>query len=238
MSGIAKEDVDDLGFVDAVELASTGSAVDEYRSDPVTDVVSGTITISGLELWDNDKNVQSGDIFVLSGATAGDGSYTVNTIDSATEFTVNEAIVDSTGGTASFRHPAGAERVGVDPTNLTQSAAGNLQTVLEDIDAAVTSGGITESEHRDLNTLLHALDETHESAPTFNADGVMTLVESRQTGDGPTIRQHASLTKDGDGLITGLVVTQHDEAGATVETLTFAITIVGGVPTLSTVTRT
>lgn len=155
MSGIAKEDFDDLDVVDAVELGSSGSASDEYQTNSVTSVVSGVVTVTGTALWTKDTPVQSNDIFVLSGASAGNGSYTVASVTSATTFTVNESIVDSTGGSASFRHPAGSEKVGVDPTNITFSTATDLQQMLEDIAAEVAAGGITEGQHKTLRQLIH-----------------------------------------------------------------------------------
>jgi hypothetical protein len=120
---IEPQDLRDAGVVDAAELASAGAAADEYLSGSVVSVVSGLVTVSGMTLVNPDEPLENLDIFVLSGATAGDGSYTVNTIDSGTTFTVNESIPDSTGGSASFRHPSGATKVGVDPTNLTQTTA-------------------------------------------------------------------------------------------------------------------
>lgn len=99
------------------------------------------------------------------------------------------------------------------------------------------SGGISESEHDDYNKFLHNLDESHEIVPTLNSDGVLTGVVSRQPSAGNTIRQRNTLSVDGDGLITGFVATQHDEAGATAETMTAVVTISGGVPTVATLTR-
>jgi len=141
---IEPQDLRDAGVVDAVELASAGAAADEYLSGSVVSVVSGLVTVSAMTLVNPDEPLENLDIFVLSGATAGDGAYTVDTIDSGTTFTVNESIADSTGGSASFRHPAGATKVGVDPTNLSQSEQDTLQGVMEDIDTAVSEGGFAD----------------------------------------------------------------------------------------------
>jgi len=81
-------------------------------------------------------------LLVLAGTTGGaDGTYTVATVVSATEIDVVEAIVDSTGGTAEFRHPPGASKVGFDSTGLVNTAAGDVQQAIEDLDAALVGGG-------------------------------------------------------------------------------------------------
>jgi len=157
---VDREDLRDIDVVDAGELASDGAA--SFKTTPVTSVSSGTITVNPaadyLGLVYGDEPVESGDIFVLSGATAGNGTYTVNAILTNTTFTVNEAIADSTGGSAEFRHPSGASKVGVDPTGISSSAATNLQEVLEDMDASISAGGITAAEHRTLRQLIHFIE--------------------------------------------------------------------------------
>jgi hypothetical protein len=83
-----------------------------------------------------------------------------------------------------------------------------------------TGGGISESEHTVLDTLLHELDESFEGVPTRNADGVMSSVVVRDQSDSPNIRTFDNLTVDGDGIITGYRVRQHDGTGSVVETIT------------------
>jgi len=154
---VDREDVRDLDFIDATELASDGSV--SFKTAPVTGVSSGTITVNPsadyFGLVYGDEPIEADDIFILSGATAGNGSYTVASVLSNTTFTVVEAIPDSTGGTAEFRHPSGAKKVGVDPSAIASSTSTNLQKVLEDLDASIAAGGITASQHRTLRQLIH-----------------------------------------------------------------------------------
>ena len=158
---VDREDVRDADFIDAVELASDGTA--SYKTSPVTSVVSGTVTVNPsadyLGLVFGDDPIEAGDTFVLSGATAGNGTYTILAVTDNTQFTVVGAIVDSTGGSADFRHPAGALHVGVDPTNISSSAATDVQNVLEDLDASIAAGGITAAQHKTLRQLIHLADD-------------------------------------------------------------------------------
>lgn len=137
---IDKRDLIDAGIVDADELKSAGSAADEFLSASVTSVVSGTITVSGVNLRNPDTAPEPNDIIVIAGNTAADGTYTVAGVVDNTHLTVNESIADGTGGSANFRHPAGATKVGVDPTNIGHGSQTTLQGVLEDLDEALVSG--------------------------------------------------------------------------------------------------
>lgn len=231
---IDKRDLIDAGIVDADELKSTASAADEFLAVSVTSVVSGVITVSGANLLIPDTAPESPDIFVLSGASAGNGSYTVDSVTGATTFTVNEAIVDSTGGSGSFRYPAGAKSVGVDPTNLIFTSETDLQAVLEDFDDNV-GVALTPATHADLDTLLHNLAETHDLVPTFDAKGVMSSVVAQGAAD---IRVYDQLTKDTDGMIIGYRVRQYNGAGVVIETYTATVTISNGVPTGAEVVKT
>jgi len=144
---ITREDLDDVGFVDAVELAATGGASSAYKS-AVTAVstTSGTkrVVISGFDVSiERDTPVQAGDKVVLAGNAAA-GTYTINTIINATTFDVVEAIVTSTGGTVEFRYPAGAKKVGVDTTGFSSSGATTLQSLLTDLDSSISPGTNTD----------------------------------------------------------------------------------------------
>lgn len=100
------------------------------------------------------------------------------------------------------------------------------------------SGGFDPNVHRQLDQLVHALDETHEQVPVITADGLITSVVAQVVGGGTSIRDYDQITVDADGLITGARVQQRNGSGAVVETLTAAVTVVAGLPTKSTVTRT
>lgn len=157
MSGITKEDLVDVDIVDATELASDATSIYDFKSVSAVSTAAGTqqVTVVGGSILadDLDKPIQDGDIVILTGTTAADGVYTFDVLVDNENFTVKEAIPNSTGGSCTFRHPSGAKKVGVDPTNLT-GVATNLQEALEEIDA---NSGVTESEHRDLDTLVHIL---------------------------------------------------------------------------------
>lgn len=150
--GIAKEDLRDLDIVDARELLSSG--FDAYQSAVgVVSVVSATktVVVSGGLIF-NDNPVETGDRVTIAGNAAA-GDYTVDSVLSDTSFTVVEAIVDASGGTATFKHPPGALKVGIDPTNLVFSGATNLQEAVEDLDSGLNSG------HKTLRHLIHFINE-------------------------------------------------------------------------------
>ena len=135
--GLRKADIEDTEIVDAVELLSDGTVV--IRSGvTVVSTTSATkqVVLSGINIiYDKDDRLQSGDIVTLSGTSGGlgDGTFTINVIVDDVTFSVIQVIGNSTGGLASLKHPAGATKVGVNPTNLTFSSASVLQTVLEDV---------------------------------------------------------------------------------------------------------
>lgn len=132
---ITANDLVDAGFVGEDELLSSGSL--SYRSEPIVDIVSGTISFAAnTALINYDDPIQPGDLIVITGNAAA-GTYTVSATNlNLDDHEVDEPIVDAAGGTANFRHPAGASRVGVDLTGLTRITSGNLQGALGDLDGA------------------------------------------------------------------------------------------------------
>ncbi len=138
---ISKEDLRDQDFIDAEELASDGYTV-SYRSVNLISTTSTTrdvvidVAASYEGLSNVDQPLQVGDIVEIPvGAAA--GRYLVESIVNPSDtFRVQEPIIDSVGGTANFYHPAGATKIGVDTSNLSNSDGYNLQEVLEDLDAA------------------------------------------------------------------------------------------------------
>jgi hypothetical protein len=139
---ISKEDLTDQDFVDAEELASDGYTV-SYRSVTLVSTTSATrdVVISVTASYDGLSNVDSplqvGDIVEIPTGVSS-GRYLVESIVNPLDtFRVKEPIPDSTfSGTANFYHPAGATKIGVDTSNLSNSDGYNLQEVLEDLDAA------------------------------------------------------------------------------------------------------
>lgn len=161
MPGIDPTDVDDLSFVDADELASSGATTYLTSVTVVSTTASSKqIVLSGIYLLR--ETVEPGNYVILTGTSGGgvaDGTYTVNSVIDNTTLDVVQSIPDSTGGTADFQYDAGARRVGVNPTNITQSSQTTLQGVLEDLDAAISGGGITPNQHKILRHLIHFIDE-------------------------------------------------------------------------------
>ena len=153
--GISREDVRDLHFIDAEELASPATTV-IFTGATVVSTTSSTkrVVLSGIDIiYDTEYQLEADDIVVLSGTSggSGDGTFTVAAVVDATTFDVNESIGDSTGGSCEARHPAGAAKVGADPTNLVFSSATDVQQVLEDLDYGLNVG------HRSLMHLIHFL---------------------------------------------------------------------------------
>lgn len=168
--GIAKEDLVDLDIIDAVELKSDGSSTYDYKTGltviATTNSTKNVQVVSTANLvYDRDMPLEVGDKVIIASTIPGgaaDGTYTVATIVDNENFTVAESIADTTGGVVSFRHPAGAEKVGVDPSNLVLSSATNLQDVLEDLAAGF---------------LGNSLPATQVGQVAFSCDGVTFTAE-------------------------------------------------------------
>ena len=156
---LRRTDILDTEIVDAVELASPGSTVLKSGVSIVS-VVAATkrVTITGWNLHDPDGPVEPSDIVIITGNAAA-GTYRVALVESDTVFTVVEAIVDATGGAAEFRFPPGAEKVGFDPAEAGNITATDVQGALLDLDGAITSGGITEAQHKTIRQLVHLAEE-------------------------------------------------------------------------------
>ncbi len=231
MPSIRKVDIIDADIVDANELASTGSIV-FITGASVVSTNSGTkiVTLSGIDVFSqpSDTHVEAGDKVTLSGTTGGaDGTYTIASVTDATHVVVVEAIATSTGGSANFKYKSGAKAVGVDTGAFTHSSASNLQTVLSDLDGAITGGGggggSTEA------NLLLAADPVKPSTDyaVTRSSGVVTKEEWFRQSD-------ASLLKSVDytrtsGVVDGCVIKVFASDGMTVtDQITVAFTRSGG----------
>lgn len=148
MSGLNRSDLQDIDFIDANELAATGQRVSPYRTISVVSITNATKTIvlntpEGLTLF-VDLPVQPGDLITISGATAGNGDFTVDTIVDQTTLTIIESPgANGTGGSANFYYRGGAKEVGVNPTGRSNFTGTDLQTVLNQIDGAISAGGVS-----------------------------------------------------------------------------------------------
>lgn len=129
-------DVLDADFVDAYELGSSGSTV--YLSATAVSTTGGTkVVVIALPadgegiITGRDHPAEAGDKVLLSGTSGGlgDGLFTIATVLTDLTFSVVEAIGTSVGGSASFRYPAGAKKVGFDPAG-TPSAQTTVQAAL------------------------------------------------------------------------------------------------------------
>ena len=172
-----KEDLRDVDFVDAEELASDGYFV--YRTGILTSTTLATQTVlinqqDSLDVLNNvDNSIEENDRIYISGSTAADGYYTVGLILDDTSFTVNELILDSVGGTIFYMHPAGSTKIGVDTTLLDNSDGENLQEVLQDLDQAITDGYAGSPPANQIGQVLYSIDgETFQRAlPVTSKNG-------------------------------------------------------------------
>ena len=132
MGQINASDVEDAGFVSEDEMRSDG--LSSFRSEPIVDIVSGTISFAAnTALINYDDPIQDGDLVVITGNAAA-GTYTVSVTNlNLDDFEVVEAIVDAAGGSAAWHHPAGATRVGIDSSAIPYTSADNLQEALQDV---------------------------------------------------------------------------------------------------------
>lgn len=168
LNRISKTDLNDLDIADAYELRSDGYGLNSiYFTTTVVSTTSGTKTVvvnlasdgEGI-LYSYDHPVEPDDIVHLYGTTGADGYYTVATIIDDLTFTVNETIATSTGGSAEFRYPAGALKIGFDPRNTTHVFHNNVQQAIEDLDVAISGGStsISTNQHKSLRQLIHLAD--------------------------------------------------------------------------------
>ena len=219
---ISKTDIADLDIVDQVELRSDGST-SIISGVTVVSTTSGTrdVVLSGIDLEDtvnnDDERIQPGDPVTLAGTTGGaDGDYTVELILSATSFRVVEAILTSTGGSAEFFHPVGASLVGFDSAGLAQTAADNVQDALEDLDSAISAGGLTPAAHRVLDQLVHDIAEDSYDEYIYSGNKVTDIKIWTDNGKTTLIRW-TTFTYSGNKVST-IVTKQYDGAGVLVPT--------------------
>lgn len=141
--GISKADLVDADVYDATELNTDGSIV--YLSVTVVSTTSGTQTVvvnlasdgEGI-LYSKDHPVEVGDSVDLTGTSGGlgNGTFTITAVLTDTSFTVAEPIGTSTGGTAFFRYPPGAQEIGYRSSDQNSSSGSQLQRVVTDISNA------------------------------------------------------------------------------------------------------
>lgn len=169
---LTKADIRDVDILDSFELRSDGRAITPasiYLTTTSVSTTSATKTVvsttpsdgEGL-LTSSDHPVEVGDFLYITGTTPGgaaDGKYTVATIVDDITVTVVETIADSTGGTLTWVYPAGATKLGFDPTGQTFSTANTVEQMLLDIANALPTGSnLTDQQHKTLRQLVHLAD--------------------------------------------------------------------------------
>ena len=118
-------------YYKSIEIIDGVFPVDIASTDSGTKTV--TVSTGNVNNWD----LQVGDTAEISGGTA-DGDYTVASIVSDTEFTVEESIPDSTGeGDLTVYHPVAALDIGVDQRNWSNLAGDDLQSALDAADSQI-----------------------------------------------------------------------------------------------------
>lgn len=141
--GISKADLVDADVYDATELNTDGTVV--YLTITVVSTAAGgslvTVNLAsdgeGI-LTSKDHPVEAGDKVDISGTSGGlgDGTFTVASVLTDLTFTVVEAIGTSTGGSASFRYPPGAQEIGFDQTKQNTTSDNQLQKAVTEVSNA------------------------------------------------------------------------------------------------------
>lgn len=88
--------------------------------------------------------IDIGDLVVINGSTAADGTYTIDSISDHQNFIVVEPIADSTGGNITVYHPNAASRIGINDNDFQTVSGSNLQEVLDSVDDALGAGGFSD----------------------------------------------------------------------------------------------
>jgi hypothetical protein len=212
MSGLTREDLVDVDFVDAEELSADGSST-IFVGATVTSTTSitQTIQLSGVDLFRGER-LEQGDRVVIAGSSAADGTYTVQSVLDIDSIQVVEPILDSVGGSMDALYSSGASRVGVDPSTLPFTTETNLQGVLEDIAVAGDNP----------DSLFNNLNESHELLYT-QTEGLITGVLAHAPGN-PSIkiREIDNYVVSFEGLsFSGRLRHFGPDGSTVVETITF-----------------
>lgn len=168
--------------------------------------------------------LDAGDIVVISGSTAADGTYTVASVTDEQNFLTVEPIPNSTGGTLTAYHPIAASRIGIRNSTLQWStSADTLQEALDDL--SITGGGITDTEHRELDQLVHNIAEDSFEEYTYSGFQVINITAWTDNLKTTKIREQ-QFTYTGLKINT-ITTIQYDDAGVEVERITETFTYTG-----------
>lgn len=142
-------DVNDSYFIDAAELADSGQRTTPFRTISVVSITNATKTVV-LDATQyltkfKDAPIEPGDLITISGATGGNGLFTVASITNENTLVLEEFPgANGTGGSANFYYKGGAKTIGVNPTGRSNFTGTDLQTVLNQLDAAISAGGVSQ----------------------------------------------------------------------------------------------
>ena len=215
--------LNDEELVGTEELLADGT-VDIFTGATVVSTTTGTkvVVLSGVDLFREPEQLEEFDKVTLSGTSPDvDGDYTVDEVLTLTSFSVKESIGTSTGGTCTAKYPSGARKVGFDPTGLTNVTETNVQEAIEELDSAVSGGGLMVGSHRTVDQLVHGIAETSWEEYVYTGNKVTSIIVWTDNSKTKKIREEIftytgrQVTKietkqyDGSGnLVTGEYMTE------------------------------
>lgn len=208
----------DALYISEAELASCGDVYQHASVYPIslnsTASVTRNIYVPAARWYT--WQVAPGDKVVITGNVAA-GTYTVHSIADQQNFIVEEAIVDSTGGSLSVFHPDAATRIGVDDTDFDHVEGNNLHDILFSIDSQLgdTASGISVSTHRDLDQLVHLISEDSYEEVTYS--GIHPVSDITWTDDGKTTKIREEIYMWSGNHVSTLTTIQYDASGTEVE---------------------
>lgn len=218
---LRKEDLYDVDFLSRDELASDGYKI--YANGFVVSIIGATKTvITDFFLNSIDDPVRSGDRIGIFNSRTSDGYYTIDEITSDYSFTVLEAITNGSDGDLYFMHPIGAKQIGFDPSGLPTITARNVQDAIRELALSGGAGGITESTHETLDTLVHHIAEDGYSAVTYDGNKVMNYTIYTSNSMTTKIREY-QLSYDINPchtLVSQVHIIQYNAIGSPISTLT------------------
>ena len=212
----------DTDFVEELELLSDGT-ISQSGPFSISSVTSSTKTIVVTNGTFEDDRVAGGDILEISGGTANDGTYTVDSVTDNDTIVVVEAVSDAgaTGEVETFFPPAD-EKIGIQDPGGNYVHSGTYQTLDDHIKDGTAhqaaGGGITEGQHEDLDTLVHNLSEDMYEEFTYSGGQVSSVIHWTDSGKTTKIREQ-TFTYTGNKVNTE-TIKQYNSSGVLKYTLT------------------
>jgi hypothetical protein len=212
----------DGDFVEENELLSDGtlSQTGPFSIVSVTSSTKQIVVSSGTFEVDD---VAGGDIVVIAGGTANDGSYTVDQVIDDNTISVLEAVSDAgVGGTAETFYPPADEKIGIQDPGGAYTHSGTYETLDDHIQDGTAhssaGGGITEAQHEDLDTLVHNLSEDMYEEFIYTGARVDDIIVWTDSGKTTKVRE-TNFTYSANKVSTE-VIKQYDSGGSLKKTLT------------------